>query len=324
MNRKLIASIVLLASLLATTPAVAAEGAVDAEDAGEAVREARLEDAQARLEAAAREIAELTAELVDGVAVHVVEGVGHAMRRAMLGLNVGNVGDADDRADGVLVMGVTPGGPGDEAGLRSGDVLVRLGDTELAWQGDTSPMQRLQDVMADVEPGSELDFSYRRDGREASGTVTPQSLSEFAFSFDKPLVAPHAPMAPHAAPEAFVFRHLFGEDWSDMELVELTPELGDYFGTEEGVLVVRAPRQDTLGLKDGDVILDIGGRKPASPGHVIRILRSYEPGEEVALTIVRKGRREVLDVELPEADRSARLLPAPAQAPAPSRPPDRT
>ncbi|MFU8895602.1 MAG: hypothetical protein ACNA8J_04380 [Gammaproteobacteria bacterium] len=69
---------------------------------------------------------------------------------------------------------------------------------------------------------------------------------------------------------------------------------------DAGVLVVRAPSDPTLGLQDGDVIMDIGGRQPADPGHVVRILRSYVAGERLVMTVVRKGERRQLEADIPE------------------------
>ena len=81
----------------------------------------------------------------------------------------------------------------------------------------------------------------------------------------------------------------------------MTPELGRYFGTDEGLLLVRAPEDESLGLIDGDVILEIGGRKPSSPEHAMRILGSFEPGEELELTIMRQQRRRNLSIEIKES-----------------------
>ena len=78
---------------------------------------------------------------------------------------------------------------------------------------------------------------------------------------------------------------------ADMELARLTPGLGRYFGTDTGVLVVRAPPNGGLGLQDGDVILSIDGRKPIDSSHVIRIFGSYDPGEKLTLDVLRLHRR---------------------------------
>jgi S1-C subfamily serine protease len=87
---------------------------------------------------------------------------------------------------------------------------------------------------------------------------------------------------------------------ADLELATLTPQLGRYFGTDKGVLVVRAPAGGALKLQDGDVILAIDGREPTSGSHVTRILASYQPGEKVILRIVRDRKTVNLEAILPE------------------------
>lgn len=84
-----------------------------------------------------------------------------------------------------------------------------------------------------------------------------------------------------------------------MQLTSLTPQLGRYFGTDRGVLVVHAPTHGILTLQDGDVILSIGGRAPASPSQAIRILTSYDPGEKIRLIILREHHRLDISATLP-------------------------
>lgn len=96
-----------------------------------------------------------------------------------------------------------------------------------------------------------------------------------------------------------------------MELTALTPQLGRYFGTDRGVLVVRAPKRGVLKLQDGDVILSIGGRIPASGSQAIRILTSYDPGDTIRLVILREHHR--IDITA--------TLPAPPPSPRPPTPP---
>lgn len=76
-----------------------------------------------------------------------------------------------------------------------------------------------------------------------------------------------------------------------MQLATLTPQLGSYFGTDRGVLVVRAPTHGVLKLQDGDVILAIGDRTPTSSSQAIRILTSYDPGEKIRLLVLREHRK---------------------------------
>jgi len=85
-----------------------------------------------------------------------------------------------------------------------------------------------------------------------------------------------------------------------LELVSLTPQLGSYFGTAHGVLVVRAGDR-ALGLEDGDVILAIDGRPPASSAHATRLLSAYRPGARLVLRILRRQRALDLATTLPNA-----------------------
>jgi S1-C subfamily serine protease len=86
--------------------------------------------------------------------------------------------------------------------------------------------------------------------------------------------------------------------FADLELAPINPELGSYFGATEGVLVVRAGEQATLGLKGGDVLLTIDGRKVTTPAGAMRILRSYERGETIRIEVLRNRQRLTLSATL--------------------------
>jgi S1-C subfamily serine protease len=94
---------------------------------------------------------------------------------------------------------------------------------------------------------------------------------------------------------------LYGGELSELELAPLNPDLGQYFGATEGILVVSAPRGSSLGLKGGDVVLAVDQRKPASPSHLLRILRSYDRDESFKIDIVRNRKRETLTAKRDEA-----------------------
>src|SRR6185437_10167040 len=93
---------------------------------------------------------------------------------------------------------------------------------------------------------------------------------------------------------------MFHKPLAQMELVTLTPQLGRYFGSDKGVLVVRAPKDSGFKLQDGDVILAIDGREPTSGSHATRILGSYQPGEKITLRVLRRHKTEDIVATLPE------------------------
>jgi hypothetical protein len=77
----------------------------------------------------------------------------------------------------------------------------------------------------------------------------------------------------------------------NLQLAPLNPDLGRYFGTDDGVLVISVPARSGLPLRGGDVVLRVDGREPESPGHLLRILSSYDQDEEFRLDIVRDRKR---------------------------------
>jgi S1-C subfamily serine protease len=213
--------------------------------------------------------------------------------------------DADAQADrvGARVEAVTPGGPADKAGLKAGDVITHfngaaLGGAEAAGGRESGPGLQLIRLARALEPGDTVRVAYRR-GTDARNTTLVAVDIENAWEMALP--RPPLPGDPRERPDArqrveegFPRMMLWGSPWLDLELVSLNADLGEYFGTREGVLVVKASPDESLPLKGGDVILSIDGREPTTPGHAMRILRSYAAGESVKIEIRRKQRRQTV------------------------------
>ena len=85
---------------------------------------------------------------------------------------------------------------------------------------------------------------------------------------------------------------------ADLELAPLNPDLGQYFGATSGVLVINLPNESDLGFKGGDVVLSVDGRKPESPSHLLRILRSYGDTESYKAEVLRNRKRVTVDGRL--------------------------
>lgn len=258
-----------------------------------------LEQAREELQQAAREVARLSSEL----AAPIVRDVQHQFRyrgqRSMLGFVT------EDVERGVRVASVTPNGPAAEAGLKVGETVTeidgaRLTDTRSTGTGKRSPTELLLAQMANVDPGESVKLHVINEaGAERDVTVKARTMATNVW------LNPPTPAPPGAAgsysfsgPGNFWF---FGQQnpWSQMQLVAVTAGLGSYFGTTKGLLVLRAPDDATLQLKEGDVILDIGGREPTSPEHAMRILGSFQKGEPLKITIMRNKSKQTLDVKLP-------------------------
>jgi S1-C subfamily serine protease len=232
-------------------------------------------------------------------------------RRARLGLKV-NLRARNTDSVGAYVDAVTPNGPAAKAGIQTGDIITKVdgksvlagGQAEATANRESIPGLRLVELAAKLEPHDTVAIEFRR-GKERK-TVSVVTADEpdillrgapggraFAFQFrpDGPrrLVMPLEDDLEPAGPPFH-----YGSPLADLELAPLNPDLGRYFGATEGVLVVSVPADSELKLKGGDVVLSVDGRKPASPSHLLRILRSYDRGETFKLDILRNGKRETV------------------------------
>lgn len=262
------------------------------------VYEVQMREAEERLAEAARKIAELSTNnlpmVVDIKRRFQMDG------RAVLGINIGGGGDGP--VEGVTIRGVSPGAAAEDAGLRAGDIITAVNGELMTADSDEQANANLVEFMSGVEEGDVLDVEYLRNGKQASVEVSPRQASGLAYAFGPGGRNFSIPVGPNAP--GFDF-HKFawisdGSGWGHMEMVELTERLGSYFGTSEGLLVVRAPDDESLQLEDGDVIQSIDGREPDSISHAMRILGSYQSGEELELKIMRDKRKQTLKIEMPD------------------------
>ncbi len=284
-------------------------------EADEAKVRAELDAARKRLDEAARQVADLSMQLGaqergDVFFFRTDAGVPHGM----LGIQVDNV------KGGARVIGVSPGGPAESAGLREGDVIVALDGKPMAGGSAVSG------YMQAVKPDQKVKVRAMRGDKAQELVVTARPAH-----FERQIFTnPSGPMiAMGAGGEAMAgmpvmngFGPFFAGEFGGMELARITPKLGAYFGVTEGVLVVQAPDNAAFKLEDGDVIQAIDGRKPDDGAHALRILRSYKPGEKLNLSVQRQRKPMSLAVVMPERPEfEDHFMTAPAMPPMPPMPP---
>lgn len=259
--------------------------------------EAQLARAREQLEQAARQVAELSTQ------IYVERGnrVRVRLQRGVVGLQL----DPASGHDGARVLEVSPGGPAADGGVRAGDLIVTVNGTTIA--GDDTAAQVVE-RLRDVPPNTPVRLRLRRGDKTLSVELTTQAASLFAFVPPAPPIPPMPPAGPPRLPGPVIavpplpnlpYLQALTAETAGMELATLTPTLGKYFGTDEGVLVIRAPRDDAFQLQDGDVIVAIDGRKPLNGVHATRILASYQPGERITLKMLRQKRPVSLTITLP-------------------------
>lgn len=107
--------------------------------------------------------------------------------------------------------------------------------------------------------------------------------------------------------------------WWGLNLASLNPDLGTYFGTDQGVLVLSADADASKTLKSGDILLSIDGRKIERPEDALRLLRDQPAGHELKVEVLRQRKAQMLSMRAPEF-KSIFVPPPPPPPPLPPVP----
>jgi membrane-associated protease RseP (regulator of RpoE activity) len=92
---------------------------------------------------------------------------------------IGVVFDAEDREGGVRIVEVRRGSPAERAGLREGDVVVRV-------NGDDATV-RVDELPRRLQAGDTVHLRLRREGGEREVVVVAEARRDVQFSFGGPI-----------------------------------------------------------------------------------------------------------------------------------------
>lgn len=209
---------------------------------------------------------------------------GKAVRRGWLGVTIQDVDEntakalgLDDVA-GALVANVMPGEPADKAGLKAGDVILKIDGTTVLGTADL--LRRI----AQVQPGKSTTLSVWSDGktRDVRVTVGERSKDKLAQMDEDGLSQDGETDAAESA-LGLTLRRFSNEEARRMGLREA-----------RGLLVTEvepASPAEGAGIQAGDVLLSLNQRPVNQPEDVARIVeREGKARGAVMAQVIRKGR----------------------------------
>jgi S1-C subfamily serine protease len=213
--------------------------------------------------------------------------------RASLGITIDMTRRGPDQR-GVVVSDIAPDGPAAKAGIRSGDVILKVEGK------DVNDFDAVANAVANHKPGDKLDVEVRREGKDQKLSVT---LGE-------------RPLLPRPAVER-------SAAYLGVQSLRLTPELKRQWNAtvDTGTLLTEiAPNSPASrgGLKRGDVVTRLDSKNIASPDDLREAVQAAGAGKEVTLQLQRGGDKKEFKVRLEEAPsdfRFGRPVPFPGVRP---------
>jgi serine protease Do len=220
-------------------------------------------------------------------------------------LGVGVADLTDDRVkalhlkddQGLEVAKVTENSPASRAGLKEHDVILEVNGKAV------ESIEQFQSTIGESAPGAKVSLTVWRNGARQTLTATlearPIGLPLFAGP-DAP-DAPMPPMPPVPLGNGLPYLAVPAESPVVGFLgLPLTPQLADYFGVKDGVLVSTVyphTPAERAGLKAGDVVTKVNGTPVMSPREISGVVRSAGK-KAVSFTVVRNKKEITLSIEI--------------------------
>ncbi|MCK4404766.1 MAG: PDZ domain-containing protein [candidate division Zixibacteria bacterium] len=200
---------------------------------------------------------------------------------------------------GILIRDVVEDSPADEAGIKQEDLILRFGGEKVMGTSHFTKMVR------GTSPEEEVELIILRDGKEKIITVTlgKRRMSEFFYEYEfEPFLGETERMKPHVYSFSFFSGSRIGVKVQDM-----TEQLGNYFGVEdgEGALITEVEEDmpaERVGLKAGDVIVEVDGEEIDDTEDLMEIISDKEEGDKVGIKVIRNRKPESFVVEVEEEE----------------------
>ena len=203
------------------------------------------------------------------------------------------LGVMTEKADeGARIAEVIPGSPAEKAGLKPGDIIIKLDNDKIAGP------KELAEAVQKSAPGKEVKVFYKRDKKEKSVKVKVEKRSDNSMTFSYPgadglktFTLPEMPQAPNF--KDFDFR---------VDGFSRRPKLGlkvQDLEDAEGVKVLEVEPGSaaaTAGLQPDDVITAIDGEKVSSTDDLRDKLKTT--AEKTKYMLQAKRNNSVLNLEL--------------------------
>jgi serine protease Do len=215
-------------------------------------------------------------------------------------------------ARGVEVTCVDGDSPASKAGLKPGDVVLEYNGERV--EGG----EQFVRLVRDTPPGHNASLLVVRNGanQTLTATIAQRQPAALAFEFDgdnlamamppMPAMPPMQPLPGIRIPDIPRAFMTWRSPTLGIESESLNPQLAEFFGVKDGVLVRSVTKDSTAekaGFKAGDVIVKVDGEKVASPREISSILQTSRSKKTLPVTVIRHQKEVVLNVLLDENSR---------------------
>lgn len=225
----------------------------------------------------------------DEMARRVQKSIQIRMNSAFLG-----VSSRKAEKDGATVLEVTAGSPAEKAGIRKGDVIIKVNETKIE-----SP-ESLFETIHNFKPGDKVKIFYTRDGKQQAvmATLEKSEFKQKDFNYNYNFRMPPMP-------------DMYGMDmdsWGHKQ-----PKLGIKAQDAEdgkGVNILEVEDSSAAfksGLRKGDIIVQFDGTDVNSTNELVDQMDEARHKPVIKVKILRAGVSQDIDIKIPRKLKTAEL-----------------
>lgn len=200
----------------------------------------------------------------------------------------------------IIVKEVVENSPAEKCGLKENDIIVKINGEKI------DDVEKFTEKIREFKPNTKISLIVLRDDK--TKTFTP-TLSEFegekSISIEIDHEENHEEDDDDEKKIVIIKKRM--NEFSDeccscgMKFRKLGPQLAEYFGVKEGLLVVEVENESDAqksGFKAGDVIVKANGERVNNFDDIIEVVSENEDDKEISFEVMRKEKTISLLVKI--------------------------
>lgn len=295
-------------------------------------KQQKLDQARAEFERAYEALTEAKKQMIEAKkALYEVEG-----QRGFLGI----IMDPSAEDSNVVISRVVAESGAEKAGVKDGDVLIAVRNKPLFGNDGEEKLRNSFSLFGHIKADETVTLTLQRNGETVDIDVVaqpkPRKFAMLDVPMDLPITHPAELSILNAELSSLDIEKIVEEAkegvkdierrieirreneepivWTskgdhalagyhslhNIEMAEINADLGKYFGTVNGVLIISAPKDSPFNIQAGDVITKLNGRKIENPRQLMLLLFTYKEGDKIVLKAMREKKEVTIDIEIPK------------------------
>lgn len=214
----------------------------------------------------------------------------HNKRPALLGVFT----DANHDEGGAYIARVSDNSAAEKAGLKAGDIILKVESAII------NNAEELTKVVRSYAPGTKVDITYNRNGKERQTTAVLGEAKEYWFpetdDFNEDFF--------RQMPSRERNRHWFDDIYSDKHKPVLGISVENNYNGVQVIAVKKGSPADIAGLKEGDIITYIDDQQLNSVKELQKRIATLEDNRKIKIEVKRGNNRLTKTVIIPGENQS--------------------